>query len=264
MKLHLPRLLLGLGLGLLGGLVAIANAGTPSPIQDTNRPSGLSVIGNVQLAGSDAQAQALQALVPGYVTMVNAKLPETVAFSGAGLNQLDPQRLYFMFDYAPRVYFLYEGACYTNALGATIANASAPTNQVLQGNKFTIFPNTHSSVSYICASNSGKRTQSEPLLAGDFVQLPTVKAGQQLSFFIMANLDSDGDTPQDTYYNGTTNNDDGFQHMIAFLPDNSQYIIIGFEDMHGGGDKDCNDVMFVVDVGAQNAAVLRNPSTFPR
>lgn len=28
-----------------------------------------------------------------------------MAFTGAGLNQLDPQRLYFLFDYAPRVYF---------------------------------------------------------------------------------------------------------------------------------------------------------------
>jgi hypothetical protein len=167
-----------------------------------------------------------------------------------------------MFDYAPRVYFLYEGACYINALGATIATVSAPTNQILQGNTFTIFPNTHSSISYICASNSGKRTQSEPLLAGDFVQLPTVKAGQQLAFFIMANLT--GNTPQDTYYNGTTNNVDKFQHMIAFFPDNSQYLIIGFEDMLNGGDKDCNDVMFVVDVGAQNAASWRSPNAFPK
>jgi hypothetical protein len=186
-----------------------------------------------------------------------------VAFTGAGLNQLDPQRLYFTFAYAPRVYFLYEGACYMNALGATIATVSAPTNQALTGNTFTIFPNTHSSISYICASNSGKRTLSEPLLAGDFVQLPTVKAGQQLAFFIMANLT--GDTPADTYYNGTSNNPDNFQHLIAFFPDNnSQYIIIGFEDMYNGGDKDCNDVMFVVDVGPQNAALWRNPNTFPK
>ncbi len=42
--------------------------------------------------------------------------------------------------------------------------------------------------------------------------------------------------------------------MIAFFPDNSQYIIIGFEDEYGGGDQDCNDLMFVVDVGPNNAA----------
>ena len=160
------------------------------------------------------------------------------------------------------MYFLYEGACYTNALGATIANASNPTNQILTGNTFTIFPCAHSSISYICASNSGVRSQSEPLLAGDFVQLPTVNAGQQLAFFIMANLT--GNTPADTYYNGTSNNDDNFQHMIAFFPDNSQYIIIGFEDMYNGGDKDCNDLMFVVDVGPPNAVSLRDPNSLPK
>jgi hypothetical protein len=175
---------------------------------------------------------------------------------------LDPQRLYFTSAYAPRVYFLYEGACYTDALGATIANASNPTSQILSGNTFTIFPCAHSSISYICASNSGVRTQSEPLLAGDFVQLPTVNAGQQLSFFAMCNLS--GNTPADTYYNGTSNNVDNFQHMIAFFPDNSQYIIIGFEDMLNGGDQDCNDLMFVVDVGSTNAAALRNASTLPK
>ena len=44
--------------------------------------------------------------------------------------------------------------------------------------------------------------------------------------------------------------------MIAFFPDNSQYIIIGFEDMYGGGDKDCNDMMFVVDIGPEQRRQL--------
>ena len=95
------------------------------------------------------------------------------------------------------------------------------------------------------------------------MQLPTVTAGQQLQFFIMANLDSNA-VPQATYYNGTTTNPDSFQHMIAFFPDNSQYIIIGFEDMYDGGDKDSNDVVYVVDVGVQNAAQMRKPNAFPR
>ncbi len=263
MKLLLPRIVLGLGLGFLGCLVAIATAGTVSPVQSTLKPGGLKIIGQVQLAGSDTQAAAVQALIPGYVTMVKKYLPEGVAYTGAGLHQLDPQRLYFTFAYAPRAYYLLEGACYTNSLGATIATVSAPTDNVLSGNTFTIFPNVHSSISDVCASGSGVRSTSEPLMAGDFVQLPTVNAGQQLAFFIQANLS--GNTPADTYYNGTSNNPDNFQHLVAFFPDTtSQYIIIGFEDMFNGGDKDCNDVMFVVDVGPQNAALWRNPTTFPK
>ena len=151
MRTQHSRLLLGLGL--LGCCVALATASTPSPVQSNSQPLGLPLIGKVQLSGSDAQAQAFEAVKASYIQTVNAKLPERVAFNGAGLNQLDPQRLYFTADYAPRVYFIYEGACYTNALGATIATASKPTDQPLQGNTFTIFPNTHSSISYICASN---------------------------------------------------------------------------------------------------------------
>jgi hypothetical protein len=238
-------------------------ASTVSPIQSPLRPLGLPVIGSVQLKGSDPASTSFETLKSQYLTYCQKTLPEGEVFTGAGLNQLDPQRLYFLFDYAPRVYFLAEGACYENALGATIATVSAPTGSVLKGNTFTIFPNTHSSISDVCASGSGVRSTSEPLLAGDFVKLPTVKAGQQLAFFLMAEMDSTGD-PDYVYYNGTNNNPDKFQHMIAFFPDNSQYIIIGFEDMYNGGDKDCNDVLYVVDVGPMNAQALRNPNTLPK
>jgi hypothetical protein len=66
------------------------------------------------------------------------------------------------------------------------------------------------------------------------------------------------------FYNGSSNNSDNFQHLVAFFPDNSQYMIIGFEDMSGGGDKDCNDVLFVVDVGPLNSQIWRNPNSLPR
>src|SRR5262249_54909414 len=157
-----------------------------------------------------------------------------------------PKRLYFWFDYAPRVYFLYSYAGYTDGLGATIANVSAPTSSNLTGNTFTIFSNSH-------WNGATSRSSTYPVLPGDFVQLPTVKSGQQLAFYISSNIQSNG-TPSNIFYNGDTNNPDHFQHMIRFFPDNSQYIIIGFEDMLNGGDKDCNDLMFVVDIGPLNAA----------
>jgi hypothetical protein len=112
-----------------------------------------------------------------------------------------------------------------------------------------------------------------PLLNGDFVQLPTVLAGQQLAF-CMANLGmktieggnvGTSGTPAAAYsggpsaiaYNGVSPIDD-FQHMIAFFPDDSsQYIIIGFEDWWFG-DKDCNDQVIVVDVGLANANAWRS------
>lgn len=262
MKIKSWKALLGCAAAALS-LVAIGVASTNSPIQPTNRPLGLSLIAKTQLAGSDSQSAALQTLTTTYVNYIKQTLPEGVAFTGEGLYQLDPQRLYFLFAYAPRVYYIYEGACYNNALGATIANASAPTNSILSGNTFTIFPFVHSSIAQVCASGSGIRTSSEPLMAGDWVQLPTVQAGQQLSFFLMANMNGQS-VPADVWYNGNSNNVDNFQHMIAFMPDQSQYIIIGYEDMAGGGDQDCNDAMFVVDVGPLNSQVWRNPNTLPK
>ncbi|HVA49972.1 MAG TPA: DUF4114 domain-containing protein [Pirellulales bacterium] len=257
------RFRLLLGLVVVSGWSVSASAQTLSKYQPSQRPLGLPLIGQTYLDGTDATSQALDAYKQSFLNAITTNLPEHVAFTGANLNQLDPTRLYFMFDYAPRIYYIYEGACYNNALGVTIATVSAPTNKPTTGTSYTVFPFVHSSISPVCSSGSGKRSSSEPLMAGDFVQLPTVKAGQQLAFFIMANMDSNSD-PADVYYNGNSNNPDNFQHLISFFPDDSQYLIIGFEDMYNGGDKDCNDLMFVVDIGPNNAAALRNTSSLPK
>lgn len=251
-----------LGVAAVIGLSATVIAATYNSVQSSWRPLSLPLTDRAQTKGSDSTAVAFNTNLTTYSNYCNTMLPEGVVFTGSGLYQLDPQRLYFLFDYAPRVYFLKDGACYQNALGATIASLSSPSSSILTGNTFTILPNA-SSPQGVCGAGGTTRTTSEPVIYGDFVQLPTVKAGQQLAFFLMANLNSSA-VPESVYYNGISNNADNFQHMIAFFPDNSQYIIIGFEDMYGGGDKDCNDVMFVVDVGPMNALIWRDPSSLPK
>jgi hypothetical protein len=47
------------------------------------------------------------------------------------------------------------------------------------------------------------------------------------------------------------------------MPD-SPFILVGFEDLIGGGDRDYNDALFVVDVGIENATNLINESTLPQ
>jgi hypothetical protein len=253
-----------LALVLVNCLAVSASAKTKSPFQPGNRPLSLSVVASTYLSGTDATSLSFNANLPNFLNVITTNLKETVAYTGAGLNQLDPTRLYFTSAYAPRVYYIYEGACYDNALGVTIANASTPTATPVAGTSYTVFPFGHSSISPVCCTGSGVRSSSEPLMAGDWVQLPTVNAGQQLAFFLMAEMDNNS-KPAYVYYDGAANNDDNFPHMIAFFPDNSsQFLIIGFEDMHNGGDKDCNDLMFVVDVGPSNAAALRNASTQPK
>lgn len=241
---------------LWGCLATTASGQTLSPFQPTQRPLGLPLIGPTYLAASDAASIAYSVNQTTYSNIITTKVKEGVPFTGIGLNQLDPQRLYFLFDYAPRVYFIYGYAAYIDGLGATVATVSTPTASNLTGNTFTIFPDAH-------WNGNKTRTSTYPVQPGDWVQLPTVKAGQQLAFFVDSNENGSGN-PANVFYNGKANNKDNFQHMIAFFPDNSQYIIIGFEDLYGGGDQDCNDLMFVVDIGPQNALVLRNPNSLPK
>ena len=229
---------------------------TLSSYQTTTIPLGYSFGSKTYQAGSDATSAAFQLLEPTYTALILSKLQEGVAFTGAGLNQLDPTRLYFWFPYAPRCYFIYGYASFIDGFGVTTATVSAPTSSEVTGTNLTCMSDVH-------WNGSTVRSTTYPVLPGDFIQLPTVNAGQQLAFFCYSNESSNG-TPANVWYNGASNNSDGFQHMIAFFPDNSQYIIIGFEDYPGGGDKDCNDVMFVVDIGAENAAALRSASTLPK
>ena len=97
------------------------------------------------------------------------------------------------------------------------------------------------------ASAGGSRTSSAPLQEGDFVELGSLEQGTQLDFFLIANGASGGSTVF-----STDNNPDGLQHMIAFVPPGSPYLLVGFEDLLGGGDLDYNDILFAVDIGKEN------------
>lgn len=200
--------------------------------------------------------------------MVKSKLPEGVAFTGVGLNQLDPRMLYFTTAYAPRVYYLYEETGPVDQLGATIGTVTTPTTGRTTGTTYTVFPNGKACNDPLYSSNTGVRSVAYPLYPGDFVQLPTVQAGQQLAFCLANNVNSSGvpayyGSQLGVFYNGVSSIDN-FQHMIAFFPDTTnQYIIIGFEDW-AFGDQDCNDLVCIVDVGAANAAAWRQANTLPK
>lgn len=53
-------------------------------------------------------------------------------------------------------------------------------------------------------------------------------------------------------------NPDGINHVVSFAyaMKDSPYLILGFEDLYGGGDRDFNDLLFAVDIGAINVAAL--------
>ena len=252
------------------GVCSAVVASTDSPIQSIIPAYFGTLVGKVQLAGSDSQAQAFESVKANYINLVTQKLPEGVVFTGAGLSQLDPQRLYFLYDYAPRVYFIYEETGAVNQLGVTIGTMAQPTTGAIPGTTFTLFPCAKLCTDPLYSPNTGIRSTADPIYPGDFVQLPTVKAGQQLSFCLANTVNAQGipgtvgnGGPPAVFYNGVSSID-GFQHMIGFNPDTTnQYIIIGFEDW-AFGDQDCNDCVVVVDIGPQNAALMRNPGSLPK
>src|ERR1700759_1333656 len=149
-----------LGIVIVAGFTATVFATTYNSVQSSYRPLGLKLTAKAQTKGSDSASSAFQSTMSSYQSYCTSMLPEGVEFTGSGLYQLDPQRLYFLFDYAPRVYFIKDGACYQNALGATIATMSAPTSSILSGTTFTILPNA-SSPQGVCGAGGSTRTQAE-------------------------------------------------------------------------------------------------------
>ena len=222
-------------------------AGTPASVQSNARPFNLPVYAPVQVRASDARAQNFQTnFLPIFRQLINESLAESVVFNNVSGYKLDASRLYLRStsDQPIRIYFVHEGAGYWNSLGFSFT----PAGQANPGQRFLIFPNASFS-----SPNSTTRNQSNPLLVGDFVELTAGGPGIQMDFFLI----SDGaKTPINTWFNNTALNVDGKQHVVAFLLPNSRYVMIGFEDLFGGGDLDYNDCLFVVDIGETNAANL--------
>ncbi|MBI2952035.1 DUF4114 domain-containing protein [bacterium] len=241
-------------LAVLGGLAGgaeMASAGVVSPVQSPARPFGLDIVGPVQLAGSDARAAGFQASVlPAVQGLVDLSLVETQALSDLPSFLLDPSQLMLLTEADARVYFVGEGAGYHNTLGFNTQGGG-----VTGGDPKLIFPDASSMQTYLQSLDyAAMRTPNDPLLPGDFVDLGRLAAGTRLDFFLIANGVYGGQT---VYSTDASLNQDGLEHVIAlhtkaFALNDSPYLILGFEDLWGGGDQDFNDLVFAVDVGARN------------
>ena len=261
-KMKFP-LFKGLSLGLVVlGLSSVSNAGTPASPQATPVPLNLPVIGNVQVTGSDSRSSTFNSQwLPKFQTIINDNLSESVVFTNATGFRLDSSKLFLRQECVDtiRVTFLAEGAGYRNTLGF----AFTPAGSATPGTPKVIFPNA--------SIGSGARTVNTPLRAGDFVEIGKGGNGWQLDFFLISDAfnkwrDSGQTNTNLTWlWNDIAKNSDAIQHVVAFAMPNSPYILIGFEDLVGGGDLDYNDALFVVDIGMVNATSLTDdPSSLPQ
>ncbi|BAY83108.1 hypothetical protein NIES267_25940 [Calothrix parasitica NIES-267] len=155
--------------------------------------------------------------------------------------QLDPTKLFLKDDHDVTVWFLDEGAGYRNELAY---ETFGETND-----KGIIFDDV-----------SKGRKQSQ-LQMGDYVELGNFKAGTQFNFLLRADgADGTKTSNGDIYGADASLNADSLEHMIAtqISVDGREYMLMGFEDLRNGGDKDYNDTIFVVDFGEGNLTNKRN------
>ncbi|MCL4201659.1 MAG: DUF4114 domain-containing protein [Pirellulaceae bacterium] len=237
---------------LLTSTVTRADTFTYSPIQSAARPFNLKIVDQVALAGSDAaSADFSKNTLPTMQRLIDQNLSERVAITDRGqmgsLIALDPNALRLSVAADVRVYFVGEGAAYHNSLGFNTGGGGIDT-----GDPLLIFPDASSPVTYL-SSGAEPRTRSTPLFPGDFVELGSFDAGTQLDFFLIANGANGG---RNIFSTDSRVNSDGIDHVVAFAQVQSPYVLIGFEDMVGGGDRDYNDLLFAVYFGEQNVNTL--------
>lgn len=236
---RMKRLLASLAWLGLSGMVCAESEGPSSAA----RPYNLDITAPVQVAGSDAAALAFQTQVlPGMLQSVKEMLPERRGESSKhwAATSLDPAKLVMAFDATARVYFLGESSGYKNTLGISTTGGSP-----LSPDAALIFPNAGRSTDS-SDRESLVRSSNEALVPGDFVNLGDFKAGTAVDFFLIANGAAGG---KSFYSTNQSLNKDGLVHAVSYAANGSAYLIIGFEDWNGGGDKDYNDFVFAVEIG---------------
>ncbi len=221
---------------------------TPSKVQSAARPFDLDIVAPVQLAASDEASKIFQTeVLPSMLKLSDQRLAEYKTIANFNSISLDPSKLVLGFDATVRVYFLSEGAAFRNSLGISTTGKGPYGDDAA-----LIFPNASSNTG-LGGSRSSVRTPNEPLVAGDFVDLGKFAKGTSLDFFLIADGASGG---KRFYSTDLSLNADGIVHAVSLAPDGSAYLIIGFEDLWGGGDKDYNDLVFAAEIGKANVQNL--------
>lgn len=219
-----------------------------SPIQSPARPYNLDIAAPVQMAATDEASKLFQTeVLPGILKLASQSLSEKNIASNFNSIALDPSKLVLSEDATVRVYFLSEGAGFRNSLGISTTG-----NGPLGKDASLIFPDASSPEGY-GGSRSLLRTKSEPLASGDFVDLGKYSAGTALDFFLIANGASGG---KQFFSTNKSLNSDGIVHAVSLAASGSAYLIVGFEDLFGGGDRDFNDLVFAVELGKVNVQGL--------
>ncbi len=248
-----------LGGALLAFAALLAGCGsTDSPVQSPLRRMGLEIVAPVQAGASDWASSRFQYdYLPGLIVFASEQLNSGAIAQNFSRIKLDPAQLLLAERGTVRVYFIGEASGYSNTLGINLDGVGPDS-----GNPGIVFPNaTCSKDLYQCAGlvdreaialnleEVGERTQDAPLLPGDFVDLGKLDAGTRLNFFLI-------NSKEEVFTVDPAVNADGVEHMTAFAIENSPYLMLSFEDLFGGGDRDFSDCVFLVELSHSNIDAL--------
>ncbi|MEM9541531.1 MAG: DUF4114 domain-containing protein [Cyanobacteria bacterium P01_E01_bin.42] len=138
------------------------------------------------------------------------------------------------------VYFINEGAGYRNQLFYSTDDGET---------KEIIFDD-------ISSPNSILRNSDGPLSLGQGVNLGNFQGDTFIEFFLKSNGRNGG---QNFFGFDPADNPDNFPHVLAYAFED--FVLIGFEDLLNGGDKDYNDTVFVVRGVTDSPVGVPEPAT---
>jgi hypothetical protein len=187
--------------------------------------------------------------------------PESIKAKQVNLSDLT-----LKFNYDPKVFFIGETAnLYRDRLDFKATTGSqVETGQIIFGDtSCNTGDSSFTNFSQFCPNPNdalqGKVAPYKPLNVGDWVNIGSLPAGTKLDFQLVPNDINGG-----IYENGVKGifsldqdlNPDSLQHAIAYYY--KDYLVLGFEDLWGGGDQDYNDTVFAIDIGKANARAAAN------
>jgi len=229
---------------LLAGLLSTWASLATTPLKAQDTVMGIAPVDDIQESGSDAaSAEFNAAILPDLLKIVEEKLSERNQIDDLNAYKISASDLRLSVDTSLRAYFIGEGAGYRNTFGFYTGDST----DRLSGDAQLIFPDASQGQSYLGYSWGGV------VDTGDYVDLGTYNANTDLNLFLIANGANGG---TNTYFTDMSLNADGVDHFVMLASPETSYLLIGVEDLYGGGDQDYNDLVVALEIGSHNVTAL--------
>ncbi|MEM7672973.1 MAG: DUF4114 domain-containing protein [Verrucomicrobiota bacterium] len=207
------------------------------PTQSASRPHGLTIAGLVRDLNSDLRSRDFRdELLPGIIDFMVNDSRDNIKSHDLSVDSGD---LSLVTNSKVRAYFIAEAAAFRNSIGVNTTGIG-----IDEGSPKLIFPNASESTGAL------EPIEEAPLKTGDYVDLGEIQAGEVLDLFIISNGANHNNGR--VYSASAENNNDQTDHMIVHGVVGEDTLLVGFEDLHGGGDKNYTDVVIALQIGEEN------------